>query len=107
MQTDRQGVDALQTEQASEEWRCGRHGWRGLGWDVEEEATAVEEAGSRAEAEAEAEAKAQAEAEAEAEAAEEARAEAEAKAAAEAQMVAEAEPRRRLRRGGSTCLRGG
>jgi hypothetical protein len=34
--------------QASEEWRCGRHGWRGLGWDVEEEAKAVEEAGSRA-----------------------------------------------------------
>ena len=45
---DRQGVDALHCSLSREEGRCGRHGWRGLGWDVEEEAKAVEEAGSRA-----------------------------------------------------------
>ena len=78
---DRQIVDALQPVQANEEWRCGRHGWHGLGWDVEEEAKAVEEAGSRPEAEAEADAQAQAEVEVEVEAEVEARTEREAKAA--------------------------
>ena len=37
-------------------------GRRGLGWDVKEEATAVEEAGSRAEAQAQAQAQAEGEA---------------------------------------------
>ena len=103
---DRQIVDALQPVQANEEWRCGRHGWHGLGWDVEEEAKAVEEAGSRAEAEAEADAQAQAEVEVEVEAEVEARTEREAKAA-RGGAGGGGRRQRRLRRGGSTCLRGG
>jgi len=51
-----QGLDVWPGFERNEEGR------RGLGWDVKEEATAVEEAGSRAEAQAQAQAQAEGEA---------------------------------------------